>query len=55
MPTSGGPGQQVTPNPIKAMPATRATVMATPVGCGSDKGCLNGYWGTANGMSVMGH
>ena len=25
MPTSGGPGQQATPNPINAMPATRAT------------------------------
>ena len=28
MPTSGGPGQQVIPNAIRAIPATRATGMA---------------------------
>ena len=31
MPKSGGPGQQATPKPIKAMPATRATAMAMPM------------------------
>ena len=31
MPISGVPGQQATPNPIRAMPATRATGMAMPV------------------------
>ena len=31
MPTSGVPGQQATPNAIRAMPVTRATGMATPV------------------------
>src|SRR5690242_14113280 len=30
MPTSGGPGQQAIPKAISAMPATRATGMATP-------------------------
>ena len=33
MPRSGGPGQQAIPNAIRAMPATRATGMATPASC----------------------
>ena len=31
MPTSGGPGQQATANPIRAMPVTRATGTAMPL------------------------
>ena len=31
MPASGGPGQQATPSAIRAMPVTRATVIAMPV------------------------
>ena len=31
MPASGGPGQQATPNAIRAIPVTRATGTATPV------------------------
>ena len=39
MPTSGGPGQQATPNAIRAMPATRATGMATPVSSSPNNNC----------------
>lgn len=39
MPTSGGPGQQLTPNAIRAMPATRATGIATPVSSSPSNNC----------------
>ncbi len=39
MPTSGGPGQQATPKAIRAMPATRATGMATPVNSSPNNNC----------------
>ena len=31
IPISGGPGQQLSPNPIRAIPVTRATGIATPL------------------------
>lgn len=31
MPIGGGPGQHAIPSPMRAMPATRATGMATPL------------------------
>ena len=39
MPTSGGPGQQATPNAIRAMPATRATGIAMPVSSSPSNNC----------------
>ena len=39
MPTSGGPGQQAIPKAIRAMPATRATGMATPVSSSPNNNC----------------
>ena len=39
MPTSGGPGQQAIPKPIRAMPATRPTGMATPMSCSPNNNC----------------
>src|SRR4030095_12507616 len=39
MPISGVPGQQATPNAIRAMPVTRATSMATPVSSSPNNNC----------------
>src|SRR5512139_1932405 len=39
MPTTGGPGQQATANPIKAMPVTRATGIAAPAGLSPNNNC----------------
>jgi hypothetical protein len=39
MPTSGGPGQPAIPRPIRAMPVTRATGMATPVSLSPNNNC----------------
>src|SRR5512139_2783835 len=39
MPTTGGPGQQATPNPIKAMPVTRATSIAAPASLSPNNNC----------------
>ena len=39
MPASGGPGQQAIPKAIRAMPATRATGMATPVSSSPSNNC----------------
>ena len=39
MPTRGGPGQQAIPNPIRAMPATRATGIVVPVNSTPNNNC----------------
>src|SRR5271165_684793 len=39
MPATGGPGQQATLSAISAMPATRATGIATPVSCSPNNNC----------------
>src|SRR6185295_15912365 len=39
MPTSGVPGQQATPNAIRAMPATRASVIAMPISSAPSNNC----------------
>ena len=39
MPTRGVPGQQATPSAIRAMPVTRATVIATPVSSTPNSHC----------------
>jgi hypothetical protein len=52
MPTSGGPGQQAIPRPISAMPATRATGMATPVGFSPNNSCPTSEGTTSNANPV---
>ena len=44
MPISGGPGQQAIPRPTRAMPATRATGMATPVSSLTQQQLPNKRW-----------
>src|SRR5882724_2642185 len=39
MPISGGPGQQATPNAIRAIPVTRSNVMAMPVSSAPNSNC----------------
>ena len=39
IPASGGPGQQAAPRPIRAMPHTRATGIATPFSCSPNTNC----------------
>ena len=52
MPTSGVPGQQATPNAIRAMPATRATVTATPVSSIPSSNCPTNDGTSSNAIPV---
>src|SRR5713101_4054623 len=52
MPASGVPGQQATPNAIRARPVTRATVAAMPVSSAPSSSCPTSDGTTSNAIPV---
>ena len=52
MQANGGPGQPAIPRPIKAMPATRATFIATPVRSPPNNKCATSEGTISNARPV---
>jgi hypothetical protein len=52
MPMSGGPGWQAIPKAIRAMPATRATGIATPASCAPTSSCTTSGGAISNANQV---